>query len=287
LGKKKSKIMDASYQVKSNAKINLGLLILNKRNDDFHNLQSIFIEVNLYDIIFLHPSSKFKLTCNNQNIPIDEKNTIFKTYFKLYEKFNFKTHYEIFLEKNIPLEAGLGGGSSNAACIIKSINKLEKLKLQKKQMLNIAESIGSDVPFFIDGKIQFVEGRGEILKKCDTPFLKTIYIVLIIPSFTISTKWAFKKLKKNLEQPMNSNKFPALVNNIDWGVFKNDFEKIVGKTYPEIFEIKKLLYDNGALYSGLSGSGSTVFGIYNNKKLVKAVLSKFKKYTSFIVTPIQ
>ena len=153
-------------------------------------------------------------------------------------------------------------------------------------MLTLAASIGSDVPFFIDGKIKMVQGCGEILKKHKAPILKNLIFLLIIPAFTISTKWAYSKIKNNLHEPKDSYKFPALDSKVDWQFFKNDFEEVVGAAYPEIFEIKELLYKYGALYSGLSGSGSTMFGIYNDKELVDKIHSKFNKYKTIIASPI-
>ena len=192
----------------------------------------------------------------------------------------------IVLNKNIPLGSGLGGGSSNAACIINTLNKLENLNLNSSEALEIASAIGSDVPFFIDGKIKLVKGRGEIILPLKAPILKKLYIMLIFPPFTISTQWAYENLKNNLDENLYCDKFPPLDEDTDWKFFKNDFEGVVGSTYPEILEIKKFLYNNGALYSGLSGSGSTMFGIYNDKELLTKVHSKLIKYKTIIVSPI-
>ena len=271
---------------KSNAKINLGLKIINKRSDGFHNIESIFIEIDFHDIISLSPSNKFQLSCNHPSIPTDQRNTIYKIYHQLQKKYSFKNQYKIKLIKNIPIGSGLGGGSSNAACVLKTLNKIENLNLSQKELLNIAQSIGSDVPFFLDGKVQFVQGRGEILNKITYSELKKMFIILIMPSFKISTPWAYNKIKKYLHEPIDSDKFPGLNSNVDWQFFKNDFEEVVNAAYPEIFEIKEFLYNNGALYSGLSGSGSTMFGIYNDKELLSKVHSKLIKYKSIIVSPI-
>ena len=278
--------MTPLLSVTSNAKINLGLKILNKRTDNFHNLQSVFIEINLNDKITFLNSEHLKIKCNLKSIPIDENNTIYKAYTLLNKKYNFKNQYCISLEKKIPPLSGLGGGSSNAACVIKALNKLENLNLNKKKLLTIAASIGSDTPFFIDGKIKFIQGRGEIINNYSAPILDTLYILLIFPPFKISTKWAFSKIKKTLHESFSGYKFPALDSNVNWKFFKNDFEEIVGSAYPEIFEIKDALYKNGALYSGLSGSGSTVFGIYNNHELASCANSQFVKYKTILAKPI-
>ena len=278
--------MQAKIISKSNAKINLGLRIINKRTDNFHNIESIFIEIDLFDTLSFTPSNQFKLSCNKKNIPTDGKNTIYKIYSQLNKKYSFKSQYEIHLIKKIPIGSGLGGGSSNAACVLNTLNKIENLNLNKSELLNFAKSIGSDVPFFIDGKVQFVKGRGEILNKINPSILKTLFIILIIPTFKISTKWAYSKIKNYLHEPLDSNKFPPLDSNVDWQFFNNDFEDVVGEAYPEIFGIKEFLYSHGALYSGLSGSGSTMFGIYNDKELLKKVHSKLIKYKTIIVSPV-
>ena len=275
-----------NYPVKSNAKINLGLKVLSKRIDGFHNLQSIFIEIDLHDELIFSKSKKFKFSCNIKKIENDKNNTVIKAYNALNTSFTFKKQYHIQLTKNIPFGSGMGGGSSNAACVINTLNQLENLNLTENKLLEISEMIGSDAPFFINGKIQFIEGKGEILKPHAAPIKKKLYILLIIPKFSISTKWAFSKIKKTLDESSRGYKFPALDSNVNWKFFKNDFEEIVGSTYPEIFEIKDALNKNGALYSGLSGSGSTVFGIYNNHELASDANSQFVKYKTILAKPI-
>ena len=139
--------MQAKIISKSNAKINLGLKIINKRTDNFHNIESIFIEIDLFDTLSFTPSNQFKLSCNQKNIPTDGKNTIYKIYSQLNKKYFFKNQYEIHLIKKIPIGSGLGGGSSNAACVLNTLNKIENLNLNESELLNFAKSIGSDVPF--------------------------------------------------------------------------------------------------------------------------------------------
>ena len=155
--------MEKAYQIKSFSKINLGLKVLNLRDDNYHNISSVFIEVDLYDTLTFIPSSSFSLNCSNNIIPINRENTITKAYKLLNKKFNFKDHYKILLEKNIPIGGGMGGGSSNAAFTLKALNKLNNLKLTNKQLYETGLKIGSDVPFFIEGGIKLVSGRGEII----------------------------------------------------------------------------------------------------------------------------
>jgi 4-diphosphocytidyl-2-C-methyl-D-erythritol kinase len=278
--------LEKAYKIKSSSKINLGLKVLNLRNDNYHNINSIFIEIDLYDIITFIPSNSFSLTCSNNNITINEENTIVKAYEILNKKFNFQNHYKILLEKNIPISGGMGGGSSNAAFTLKALNKLNNLKLTNQQLCKISLNIGSDVPFFIEGRVKLVSGRGEIISNHSAPLINTLYILLIFPDFSVNTSWAYKKIKNKLQYKKYSTKFPALDSKVNWKLFENDFEDIVGSAYPEIFEIKKFLYDNGALYSGLSGSGSTMFGVYNDKNVLEKVKQSISHYNTLIVSPV-
>ena len=278
--------MEKAYKIKSSSKINLGLKVLNLRNDNYHNISSIFIEIDLYDIITFIPSNSFSLTCSNNNIAINEENTIVKAYEILDKKFNFQNHYKILLEKNIPISGGMGGGSSNAAFTLKALNKLNNLKLTNQQLCKISLNIGSDVPFFIEGRVKLVSGRGEIISNHSAPLINTLYILLIFPDFSVNTSWAYKKIKNKLQYKKYSTKFPALDSKVNWKLFENDFEDIVGSAYPEIFEIKKFLYDNGALYSGLSGSGSTMFGVYNDKNVLEKIKQSISHYNTLIVSPV-
>ena len=277
--------MEKAYQIKSFSKINLGLKVLNLRYDNYHNISSVFIAVDLYDTLTFIPSSSFSLHCPNDIIPINTENTITKAYKLLNKKFNFKNHYKILLEKNIPVGGGMGGGSSNAAFTLKALNKLNNLKLTNEQLYDFSLKIGSDVPFFIEGGIKLVSGRGEIINDYSAPLINDLYILLIFPDFSVDTSWAYKKIKNKLQYKEYSTKFPALDSQVNWKLFENDFEDIVGSAYPEIFEIKQFLYNNGALYSGLSGSGSTMFGVYNDRNVLKTVKQSISHYNTLIVSP--
>ena len=273
-----------NHQIKSFAKINLGLKVLNKRDDDFHNINSIFIQIDLHDILNFIPSKKFSIECDNTHIPTNHHNTIYKAYNILDDIYSFNNHYTILLHKKIPIESGLGGGSSNAAATLMMLNKIHNLNLNVEQLMEIGIKIGSDVPFFIKGGCKLVSGRGEIINKYNAPNLQTLSFLLFFPKFSISTSWAYKKIKNNLDDRLDSTKFPALDEVVDWKLFENSFEKVVGSAYPEILEIKELIMNTGALYSSLSGSGSTMFGVYN-KEFIKEAKNKLNNYNTLIVLP--
>ena len=186
-------------QFKSYSKINLGLNILNKRSDNFHNIQSLFIELDFSDYISFIPNDKFDLKIIGNNKIDPKKNTIIDAINELSKISNLNLTHKIKINKNIPIGAGLGGGSSNAACVLKAINKIYKLNKSDKELIKIGLQIGSDVPFFINGGIQHVTGRGEILKSIKFGQIKNKKILLVFPPFSISTKWAYNNLKQSWE----------------------------------------------------------------------------------------
>ena len=274
----------------SNAKLNLGLQILNKRPDGFHNLKSIFIELDFHDKLIFSESSQFSIHSNSKEIPLDENNIIYYAYNILKKRHVEKREYSIFIEKNIPIGSGLGGGSSNAATTLKALNKLWELNLSDQKLLDISSELGSDVPFFIKGKSQFVEGRGEKLSSINNNRINDYIFLLVFPEISISTKWAFNQLniKKNpLFGNDTFNKFRSQSRTIDWRFFKNDFEEMINQTYPEIGKIKEDLIENGALHASLSGSGSTMFGVFDNYSDAEKASVSFEGFNTVITKPHQ
>ena len=277
--------MDSSNLiVESPCKINLGLKVLNKRDDGFHNISSIFIELNLFDFIEFKKSKNPIIEFKGANIPAD--NTVFKALELIKKYYNINFEHTIKITKNIPLGSGLGGGSSNGASTLKSLNQLYNLNISDRELMVLSKKIGSDVPFFINGGIKKVTGTGDIIKNINYTNLEKKYYLLVIPSFSISTSWAYKKIKKHLDLPQINTKFPALTDKVDWALFENDFEQFVCSAYPEILDIKEIFYKSGALYSSLSGSGSTVFGIYNDMKSATSARTCFDSFHTYLASPI-
>ena len=273
----------------SNAKINLGLQVLNKRNDGYHNIYSHFIEIDLSDKLFFLKSDKYKLTAEglySKFIPLNNTNLISKAYYLLRQIKPSLNEYSIHLMKNIPIGGGLGGGSSNAAKTLKVLNQLWNLNLTDDELISVGKELGADIPFFIKGGFQLVEGIGDILKKININFLENLIFVLIVPNLQISTKIAYQEINKTLEYNKSCNKFPTLSKPMKWELFDNDFERVIHGTYPEIRQIKVKLKNMGALYSGLSGSGSTVFGVFNNHFDTQFIYASFSKYKVFITAPV-
>lgn len=260
-----------------NAKINIGLNILSKREDGYHNLQTIFAPINVKDaleIIEAEPGNDgVQFTSSGLYVPgAIEGNLCVKAYQLLKKDFPALPAVQMHLHKTIPMGAGLGGGSADAAFALQLINQKFSLNLTTEQLLAYAGRLGSDCAFFILNKACYATGRGEILEPIQVD-LSAYDILLINPGIHISTSLAFtnisigenpQDLRVFVNQPIQSWK-----NNI-----VNDFEKPVFTAYPDIEKIKTTLYDEGALYASMSGSGSSVYGIFASKHRPLIVLPK-------------
>ena len=242
------------------AKINLGLHVLYKRSDGFHEIESVMYPLPFYDVLEILPTQKNSfqqsgIIFSDNN----EKNLCEKAVDLMQSKFNTPP-VSIHLRKQIPVGAGLGGGSADAAYVILGLNQLFNLGLSNLEMEEIAAALGSDCPFFIQNKVRMVSGRGEILNEvtCD---LSEYYLVLLNPKIHISTKEAYSKV---LPKENELNIASILQENISsWqSTLKNDFESPICKQYPLIQECLDQLKKAGAIYAAMSGSGSTVFGIF-------------------------
>ena len=275
--------------VKANAKINLALYVKDKRKDGFHEIESIFQEVDFGDQLSIEKADEISFKTNlkelsNQpsNICIDAAELLRKNYKIPGLKIN--------LNKRIPIGAGLGGGSSDAAAVLKAGIHLYKLKIGKEKLLTLAALLGSDVPFFLSGKTAYVYGRGDVLKSIKSSIY--YYIILVMPEVNISTSWAYKNLRLGLTKNDCNLKFISLefcdLNVEDFAhFFHNDFEECVFEVYPQLEKIKCSLYETGADYASLSGSGSTVYGIYRSEDKAQSALKSFgSQYRCVFTTPV-
>jgi 4-diphosphocytidyl-2-C-methyl-D-erythritol kinase len=265
------------------AKINLGLRITGKRFDGYHDIETVFYPVGLSDALELVADLKGsadKLTVTGSELPgRQEDNIVLRAVSMLREAYPIPC-LNIHLHKIIPAGAGLGGGSSDAAFMLRALNKMFSLSLSAHELKAIASGLGSDCPFFIDCQPAFASGRGEILSLVKN-VLDGFYIVLLNPGISISTKEAYenclpakpeRSLRKLIDIPVSEWK----------DLIVNDFEKTVFIVHPEIESIKQTLYSSGAIYSSMSGSGSTVYGIFNEKPAIPLNLRKFVIYEGIL-----
>ncbi len=280
-------------QFKTPAKINLGLHIHKKRKDGFHELETILQMVTWFDELQLEGTSeKVELFCDTPEIPNDETNLVVKAARLLQKHFPGScAGVNITLKKSIPSGAGLGGGSGNAAGVLLALNHLWDLKISRENLIAISAELGSDVPFFLMSPCAIGTGKGEILEPINNPI--NLYILMIYPNLPLSTPWVYGNLKLKLTK--HKNNISILANFLMRSEFAqlgaalyNDLEPVVFKRYPEILEIKNELLRSGAGGALLSGSGSTVFGIFDKPDLAKKALARFagKKHKAFLAKSI-
>ena len=252
-----------------NAKINLGLTIISKRSDGFHDLESCFYPVKWSDALEIIPSEKLAFSPSGIDIPGEnDSNLCFKAYNALKKDFGLPP-VSIHLLKNIPIGAGMGGGSSDAAFTLKSLNDLFALNLSTAQLENYVRPLGSDCAFFVNNQPVIAYEKGDQFKK--TPLnLKNYFISIVYPKLHISTKEAYSGI---LPQKSSIGIVEIINGDIqNWKVLlKNDFEKSLFPKYPVLKSIKETYYAAGALYASMTGSGSAVYGIFEEKITTKSL----------------
>lgn len=249
-------------QLQPNAKINLGLFIKRKLEDGFHELESVFLPIAWNDKLSIEEAQEFKFSSSGLSIPGDVKNNLcVKAYQLLKQDFDIPPVH-LHLQKNIPMGAGLGGGSSDAAFTLKGLNQLFSLNLVDENLEHYAAKLGSDCVFFIQNKIALVGGRGEKLD-FTIDFKLNAYVLLVKPKIFISTQEAYSNVKpKSTAVSLKSLVSRPLA---EWKeTVHNDFEDALFPIYPELERLKQRLYEMGALYASMSGSGSCMYGIFNH-----------------------
>lgn len=247
-----------------NCKINLGLSIIEKRPDNFHNLETIFYPVPLKDVIEIVPSENDDVVFHSSGLPIpgdSSKNLVVKAYYLLKGSHSLPA-VKIHLHKNIPMGAGLGGGSSDAAFTIVLLDKLFKLNLLDDELVELASDLGADCAFFIKNRSVFATAKGAQFKPIDVN-LTGKYILLVKPKLHIGTAEAYAGITPFAKIRRLDEIIKGDIS--DWKTtLINDFEKHIFLKHPEIGQIKQELYDQGAIYAAMSGSGSAVFGIFKD-----------------------
>ncbi|MCK9425635.1 MAG: 4-(cytidine 5'-diphospho)-2-C-methyl-D-erythritol kinase [Ignavibacteriaceae bacterium] len=263
--------------IKSPAKINFGLNVVSKRDDGFHDIETIFYPVELHDVLTFEKAERFSFTCNDKSIHNDENNLVIKAARLIELLVKQEINVSITLEKNIPIAAGLGGGSSNAAHTLLSINELFALQISEKTLKGFALQLGSDVPFFLHPVPSFATSRGEILSPINFEIAKPI--LLVNPGINISTKWAYQNITPKEPEfslsSLQSNSFHN-ISSLN-GRIVNDFEEIAFATHPQLAEIKKNMFELNAEFALMSGSGSTMFGIFPDDNSAQSASKHFSK----------
>ena len=259
------------------AKINLFLRVIRKRADGYHDIFSLMQKISLHDELIFSPlPDGILLHCPETDLPTNKNNLIVRAAQAVFDYCDYQSGIEITLHKKIPMTAGLGGGSSDAATTIMALNKICSLGLKKRELLKIGAKIGADVPFFIFGNKALAAGVGDRLKHLRN--LPKLDILLIKPPFDLSTKMIYENLNLRLTRGKNNYSIPRfLVMGDIIQELHNDLESVSLAIHPELADLKKMLLRYGALGALMSGSGPTVFGIFRNEKEAKKALEAIEK----------
>ncbi len=284
----------AAFELPSFAKINLCLHILGRREDGFHEIVTIMQTISLADRLRFERSSDLTLQCiGNTDLPAGRDNLIIRAAEKLRQRFNISDGASITLTKQIPVGGGLGGGSSNAAAAIIGLVRLWEIKAGFEELAEIAASLGSDVPFFLYGGTALAHGKGtDIIPAEDANILP---MLVITPDVSVPTAKAYSLLKsENLTIGHPNRILPVCRRALELDTFpvsamRNDFEAVIYPAFPEILKVRSFLLNCGATHAVLSGSGASVFGIFDNEETRQAALKALDKqvnWRKFAVTAI-
>ena len=274
--------MNRSLELKALAKINLGLDVLGRRENGYHDVRMVMQTIYLYDNVTLNKTEEagIQLKTNLSYLPVDENNIAYKAAKMLIEEFNIQEGVEIILDKHIPVAAGMAGGSSNAAAVLVGMNRLFGLGLSQQELKDRGVKLGADVPYCIMRGTVLAEGIGEIL----TPLapMPKCFILVAKPGIGVSTKTVYEKLDaKEIEEHPDID---GVIAGLEEGDLKkiatsmgNVLENVTIPDYPIIEDIKNVMKEEGALNAMMSGSGPTVFGIFDDRKLAKQAGQKIKE----------
>lgn len=280
-----------SITIPAFAKINLSLHVLGKRDDDYHEIDTVLQTVSLHDTITFERASNdsISLWCDDRSVPVDETNLVWRAAAALRERYSITNGVKIRLEKRTPAEAGLGGGSSDAAATLIALAQLWKIEVSADDFRQVAASLGSDVPYFLYGGAARATGRGNVIEPLkESP---EMHLLIIKPNVSISTAKAYGALNRSALTSSDSK--PILLRSqasdssasIDLNALHNDFEPIVFQLEPEIERAKGALLKSGAGGAMLSGSGSAVFGIFENQDAQERAIQAIELETGWRAFP--
>lgn len=271
-------------QLDSYAKINLSLDVVRKRYDGYHEIRSVMQQIDLSDqLSFSENKNGVIITCDNDQVPVDKSNLVYKAWEELSKLAKTKIGIRVHIKKRIPVAAGLAGGSTNCATALNALNKLWDLALTEKELMDIGIKIGADVPYCLMGGTALAEGVGEKLTQLRS--FKDKSMLIANPGIQISTSYAYSKLelgknKKNMEEILNC------IDNMDIHCISkkmyNVMEDSIIPEHPQIGKLKEEMVKSGALGALMSGSGASVFGLYDDIDYLKFAEKKLKKEVPFI-----
>lgn len=261
------KLESINRRIQAPAKINVMLKIVGRRSDGYHNLVSVMVPVDLYDYIHLHSTQKpgIQLTCRGLSLPSGEGNLVFSAAEAFYREAGITPRIRLTLDKVIPVAAGLGGGSSDAAVTLIALNDHHKKLLPQQRLTAIAAKLGADVPFFLYRKACIATGVGDILEPLD--LWPRLWYLIVKPACSVSTEWAYRNFKLELTSTSTEDilnylkKQPFEISRL----LENDLEKVTASYFPVILTIKKALLEAGAAGASMSGSGPSVFGVFKDR----------------------
>lgn len=267
----------------SPAKVNLILRVLGRRPDGYHDIKSLMQKISLHDELHFAPGdSGILLRCSGTSLPEDENNIVHRAAAALLSRLPQSAGVEITIKKKIPVAAGLGGGSSNAAATLCALNELFSLKLTREKLMNIGRTLGADVPFFIFADAAWAFGIGERLYPAE--HLPKMWFVLANPGFEVSTKMVYQKLNLALTKEKRKDsirKFNTVLELAE--ALQNDLERVTLNLHPELREVKDLFVKLGALGSLMSGSGPTLFGLFDSERKASRAEEALRRSTNYFI----
>ena len=275
-----------AFTIQAHTKVNLGLRILGRRSDGYHELDTVFQELDWGDILHFEPADEFVFQVKGLSFDDGGNNICTHAHAIFTEKCGVESPVKITLEKRVPPGSGIGGGSADGAAVLKGLNQIAGFPLTKEQIEQLALTLGADVPFFVRGGLQHGRGVGEQLIQLESGFEGVI--LLVIPPIHVSTKQAFEALKIPLTPPKQPFTFGRLLDKATLvRFFENEFESVVFHIHPEIGKLKSEILKRGAYYASLSGSGSTVYGIFDSIAQARAAEKFFiDRYHTQITHPV-
>ncbi|MBA3770191.1 MAG: 4-(cytidine 5'-diphospho)-2-C-methyl-D-erythritol kinase [Blastocatellia bacterium] len=277
--------MTSGLFFKSFAKINWLLRVLGKRDDNFHEICTVFQTVSVHDTLYFEEADEVGLTCDDPTIPTDEANLIVRSALKLQERTNTKQGAAIHLEKRIPAPGGLGGGSSNAAVALIGLNRLWDLGLSIEELCSIGTEIGSDVVFFFAGGTAIGTERGDVIERVAD--VEEEFMIIVTPKVSVSTAAAFAGLSAPALTKSEPESILTVCRNAARSLdprdseLKNDFERSIVSAYPEVARLKEILLELGAVKAAMSGSGASIFAIFDNEETRQTALIALDQESSW------